>query len=258
MSIRIAYCMHRGMPHRQQDALLVGADVRQSANLRSQHVALDGEVLVALADGVAASPNAQLASQFVLNELPKVLQQHADWCQEGLFNGRHVRETHARLCAELAHRPQMHGSATTLVAAHIKGSRIAILNTGDSRAYLRSANGSVRQLSRDHTELQRLRDAGDADAMTEYASLYGALSDCLVADSLESDFAIHRETLTLAPNDLLVLCTDGVHDILGDARWRDLIAEHSDSLTLVHAARTAVLAAGASDNFSVIAAHSQI
>ena len=228
-------------------------EVRQSKNLRPQEKWTDDEILIALADGVAASPNAQLASHFVLSELPRVLQQRPEWCHDGLINGRHLRETHARLCEELASRPQMYGSSTTIVAAHINGRRAVVVNTGDSRAYLRRRDGSVRQLSKDHTELQRLRDAGEADATTEYASLFSALSDCLIADSEEGGFEIHMESLILAPDDVLVLCTDGVHDVLGDAPWQALIAEQSDPLTLVHAARSALLANGAYDNFSVIA-----
>lgn len=228
-------------------------EVRQSRNLHPQEKWIDGEILIALADGVAASPNAQLASHFVLSELPRVLQQRPEWCHEGLINGRHLRETHARLCEELARRPQMYGSSTTIVAAHIIGTRAVVVNTGDSRAYLRRRDGSVRQLSKDHTELQRLRDAGEADDTTEYASLFSALSDCLIADSEEGGFEIHLASLILAPDDVLVLCTDGVHDVLGDVQWQTLVAQHSDPLTLVHATRNALLADGAYDNFSAIA-----
>jgi serine/threonine protein phosphatase PrpC len=257
MPFRIAYCMHRGKPLQQQDALLVQGEVRQSKNLLPVETQVDDEVLIALADGVAASPNAQLASRFVLSELPRVMSERAHWCQDGLVNGRHVRELHARLCGELARRPQMYGSSSTIVMAQIKDSRVVVLNTGDSRAYLRKCDGSIRQLSQDHTELQRLRDAGTADATTEYASLYGALSDCLIADSEESDFAIHLATLTLAPGELLVLCTDGVHDVLGDAPWQTMMTQHADPLTLVDAARAALLAVDAYDNFSLIAVMDQ-
>jgi len=253
LTFRIAYCMHRGASPRQQDALLIGTGVHQSGNLLPAEIVHHGDVLIALADGVAASPHAQLASRFVLNALPQVLQQRPEWQQDGFVTGRHVREVHARLCADIAQRPQLHGSSTTLVVAQVKDTRAAVLNSGDSRAYVRRADGDVRQVSRDHTELQQLRDSGEADDSTEYASLYGALSDCLVADSLESSFAIHLATPLLAAGDMLVLCTDGVHDVLGDRRWKQLIGENADPLLLVSVARAAVLEAGAFDNFSVIA-----
>ena len=43
-------------------------------------------------------------------------------------------------------------------------------------------HGDTTQLSRDHTELQHLIDTGQAQAGIEYASVYHALSDCLIAD----------------------------------------------------------------------------
>lgn len=234
--------------------MLVGAEVKQFRNLHPKELDCGDEVLIALADGVATSPNAQFASRFILEELARVLEQHPQWCQDELITGRHVREVHARLCAEVSSRPHLHGSSSTLVAAHVRGNRAAILNVGDSRAYLRKSDGSVRQLSHDHTELQRLRDAGEANDETEYASVYGALSDCLIADSLESGFAIHRTTANLAPADLLVLCTDGVHEVLGDERWQALLAGNPEPTTLVEVTRAVVLKSGAPDNFSVIAA----
>lgn len=253
MRFRIAYCMHRGAPPRQQDALLVGTEVKQFRNLHPKECECDDEVLIALADGVATSPHAQFTSRFILDELLRVLERHPQWCRDDLATGRHVREVHAGLCAQVSQHPFLHGSSSTLVAAHLKGSRVAVINTGDSRAYLRKADGSIQQLSHDHTEWQRLRDAGEADDATGYASVYGALSDCLIADSLESEFAIHRATAMLAPADLIVLCTDGVHDVLGDNRWLALLVESADPTTLVKATRIAVLQSGAPDNFSVIA-----
>jgi len=85
------------------------------------------------------------------------------------------------------------------VAVHVKDGHAVVLNVGDSRAYLRAPAGSVRQLRRDHSELQRLRDSGEVDADTSDASFYDALSDCLVADPQESDFAIHRATDAQCP-----------------------------------------------------------
>lgn len=257
MAFRISYCMHRGACERQQDALLVGDEVKQFRNLHPKELDCSDEILIAVADGVATSPHAQFASRFVLEQLPRVLRDYPQWCQDDLTTGRHVREVHARLCAEVSRTPHLHGSSTTLVAAHLRGNRAAIINSGDSRAYLRRADGAVELLSHDHTELQRLRDAGEVDEATEYASVYGALSDCLIADSLESGFAIHRATITLSTEDMIVLCTDGVHEVLGDEQWLALIANHPDPAGVVTATRDAVLKAGAPDNFLVVASRTK-
>lgn len=245
--------MHRGVSMLQEDALLVDGKVHQRFDLAPTEVALAGGFVIALADGVAASPRSELVSQFVLEQLPGVLKSHPEWCQDGVMSSRHIREVHTRLCEATTRTPRMHGGATTLVAAHVINNRAAILNSGDSRAYVRRADGTVRQVTCDHTELERLRESGELDEGVDYASFYGSLSDCLVADSLESEFAIHRATISLARGDSLVLCTDGVHDVLGDANSLQRVARLLDPLPWVKEVRAEILAAGAPDNFSLIA-----
>ncbi len=253
MPIQIAYCMHRGDTPSQQDALLVDNTVYQSADLLPCKTNLGMDVMVAIADGVATSPQAQLASKLVLKTLAAALVQRPEDCVEGLLSARHIRWTQARLSAVLSVNRATRGASSTVVAVHLKDGHAVVLNVGDSRAYLRTAAGSVRQLSQDHTELQRLRDSGEADASTHYASIYNALSDCLVADPQESEFDIHRETVRLVPGMLFVLCSDGVHDVLGEPIWQALISENYEPFALVEATRAAVLKAGALDNFSIIA-----
>lgn len=249
---RVAFAMHRGAPARQQDAVLVGVEVWQEDRLAPQEALTETDVLAALADGVATSPSAQFASRFVLKTLPRVIAEHPQWLQEGYVAARHVRETQARLAAELARRPGLRGSSCTLVAAHFLAGHVVVLNSGDSRAYLRRRDGSVQQLSRDHTELQRMIDAGEADATTEYASIYDALSDCLIADPHEGGFSIHRAETRLQDGDAVILCTDGVHDVLGEAAWRKQMEALADPFPLVQATHEAVLKAGAPDNFSLV------
>ena len=242
-------CTHRGSSPEQQDAVLLASRVIQSAHLlHSEQVDRD-DLLIAVADGVATSPSAALASRRYLTALASLSPQTVGQP----MNARQVRTAHQLFCDELTRKRSSYGASTTLVAAHIVGRRVAVLNVGDSRAYRRSVSGGVVQISRDHTELNRLRESGIADAGVEYGSIYDALSDCLIADPEETGFAIHCESLELQDGDLLILCSDGVHDVLGDAAWRALIAEHATPHALVQQTRERVLAAGAPDNFSIIA-----
>ncbi len=64
--------------------------------------------------------------------------------------------------------------------------------------------------------MQGMIDRGEASPDAEYASVYGMLEHVLCADSEESDFAIHQGLATLEPGDTLVLCSDGIHDEIGE------------------------------------------
>lgn len=86
----------------------------------------------------------------------------------------------------------------------------------------------------------------------EYASFYYSLDSCLVADSEESEFAIHRRIERMAVGDTLLLCTDGVHDTLSHAQLQSLFNASLSPKEQAQVWRDAVLDAGAPDNLSLI------
>lgn len=254
MPIRIAFCTHRGSTPGQQDSVLIGSQVHQHDDLAS-HVDVESTaMLLAIADGLAVSPRSGDVSRALLEVFSKALDDNPQWLRDGLLSNRHLREAHTRLCDRAARQPRLRGGASTIVAAYVREDHVAIINCGDSRAYVRRANGDIGQLSRDHTELQQMLESGDVEAGTDYASIYDRLTDWIETNSNESDFAIHRDEIRLEAADLLVLCSDGVHDVLPQPQWHDIMRASSDPATMVATTRSSVLEAGAFDNFSVIAA----
>lgn len=251
-SLRVAATMHRGNNPGQQDAMWLMGRLFQQDDLPPQLFDChDG--LFAVADGLANSPTPERASRLAVEALAKSLHDHPEWTgYDGLPSTRHVHAAQAALCDALASRQLLPGSSTTLVAACVQQNHVAVLNSGDSRAYLIRSDGSAKQLSRDHTELRRMIDNGEAQAGVEYASMYYVLSDCLAAAPECDDFAVHRETTELHPGDRLILCSDGAHDVLDDLTWLAAMAVQPDPVKMVEATREAVLARGAPDNFSII------
>lgn len=247
--IELAFTQHCGRNPGQQDALWDGVQVFQQRDLptASRSVENEDRWAIAVADGVASSPMAQRASRVVLESLAAEMSSGAD------FDVRTIRRVHGRLCDALA-KGKTFGSSTTLVAMECKHGQCKVLSIGDSRAYRVSAAGEWQPLTRDHTVLNAMIDRGEADAHTEYASFYGMLEHCLIADDEELDFAVHHSVTRLDFGDAILLCTDGVHDTLGDARLKKLTVHPMEPLAQVEKWRNAVLKAGAPDNFSMVLA----
>ena len=165
-----------------------------------------------------------------------------------------MRQAQARLAEKLADHPKTFGAATTLAVAHVRGQRAAILNVGDSRVYQVSREGRWRRLSKDHTVLQGMIDRGEASPDTEYASIYGMLAHVLSADHEDGDFAIHRVMVTLEPGDTLMLCSDGIHDEIGEEKLWDLFDPLLEVTAQAKVWRDAVWVHGAKDNLSLVVA----
>lgn len=138
---------------------------------------------------------------------------------------------------------------TTLTAALIIGSRLFMVHVGDSRAYLLHADRFV-QLTTDHTVVQALQDAGQLTA--EEAINHpnrNLLYRALVGEELELVDAFSR---SLPEKGALMLCSDGLWGLVSDADMKAiLISDRSlqeKADTLVEKA----LAAGGTDNVTVV------
>lgn len=247
MALTITCTQHIGRRALQQDTLWNGSAIYQEQDLPVQETPISENacVTVAVADGVSSSPSAHLASKKVIEALRMEVRQGTR------FDGRLLRRVHGHLCDALA-KGSTFGSATTLTVAQVQGERCKILSVGDSRAYLIDANGHWRQLSRDSTILNDLIDDGEADYETEYASLYNMLESCLVADDEETEFMIHASESNLLEGETLLLCTDGVHGVLGDKPLHALYEPSLRGSEQVERWRQAILDAGAWDNFSLL------
>ena len=261
MMLTLAYTMHRGkICRQQQDCILINGAIYQAPVLPITALSLtEDEALLAVADGVAASGGdrriaPQQASRIVLEELARVVRGRPEWLQEGFVAHRHVRQVQARLAECLANHRRTYGAASTLAVAHVRGQNAAILNVGDSRVYQVNREGRWRRLSKDHTVLQGMLDRGEASPDAEYASVYGMLEHVLCADSEESDFAIHRVLATLESGDTLVLCSDGIHDEIGEEMLWKLFDPALDVAAQAKVWRDAVWRHGAGDNLSLVVA----
>jgi protein phosphatase len=152
---------------------------------------------------------------------------------------------------KLSHdEPECEGMGTTLVAAVACNDHITIAHVGDSRAY-RFRTGVLEQLTKDHSLLQEQIDAGLISPEQVRASSNRNLVTRAVG--VDPDLAIEIHSYQVLPDDIYLLCSDGLSDMLEDAVIQDALATESTSLDnacdiLVNRANES----GGHDNISVV------
>ena len=155
--------------------------------------------------------------------------------------------------AAMSH-PEYAGMGTTLVVAVYRGERLWLGHIGDSRGY-RFRNGHLEQLTRDHSLLQEQIDAGLITAEQAAYSMHKNLVTRAVGVDELVDLEIHD--YPVEPGDLLLMCSDGLSDMLSDEQIEQLLRTN-DSLPAAGAMLVqAANAAGGRDNIAVILARAK-
>ena len=133
---------------------------------------------------------------------------------------RHVGQTVTE--ASMTH-PALSGMGTTLTAAFSAGDELFVVHVGHSRAYL-YRKGRLARLTRDQTVAQRVVETGRT-APTELAAhdLRHVLTDAMGGHA--GDPRIEIETYPLLDGDVVMLCTNGLTDLVDDADITAVLGE---------------------------------
>ncbi|WP_370248286.1 PP2C family serine/threonine-protein phosphatase [Nocardioides sp.] len=209
-----------------------------------------GPYLLVVADGVGGAAAGEVASAtatYVATALSMLSNPPGDPVD---LLATAVDQAGAQLRAGIATDPSRSGMSTTLTAIATDGTRCAVAQVGDSRAYLRR-DDVVTQLTTDHTLVQALVESGRLTAAEARVSPHrNIVVRALGGQSLpEPDLAL----LELAPGDRLLLCSDGLNDYTEDDVIADLLGL-PDREEAVAALIEAALQGGGRDNVTVLVA----
>ncbi len=145
------------------------------------------------------------------------------------------------------------GMGTTIVGGVIKNNGNGhIINVGDSRAYLISRRGSsIRQITRDHSLVEELMEAGAITA--EQARSHPQKN--IITRALGSDARVECDyfTFTLSNGDILLMCSDGLSNIVSDLEMLECAKEFHEPEPLCRALMSKALNRGARDNVTILA-----
>jgi PPM family protein phosphatase len=225
----------------------------------------DRGLLMMVADGMGGHVAGEVASRTVLVTLTHLILNHPEWAMKvdeksaADIQDRAVARYEA-LDAALAERmqadPSLKGMGTTLTVAYSLGLDVFIAHAGDSRAYL-VHEGSIRQLTRDHTYVQRMVDAGmlSREAAAEH-QLRNALTNVLGGGKRSVEVELQR--LHVAAGDRLLLCSDGLTGTMKDEEIAGVLAQSPSAAESCRRLVDLALERGAPDNVTVIVARYEL
>jgi len=206
--------------------------------------------LLAVADGVGGSKGGRVASQILTGELARA----ALSSEGGLTSstlGEAIVQVNQRIF-ELGDRtPALYRMGTTCIAASILPPRMFLAQVGDSRAYLHHC-GVARQLTNDHRLVQEMVDRGELTLReADKHPMRNILTRCVGGSTaIEIDLFEYE----LEPGDTLLMCSDGLSDMVRHESILEAVASDERLDRLVNSLIQLANDFGGQDNISVVMA----
>lgn len=215
-----------------------------------------GHALIVVADGMGGARAGDFASQKAIEVISQALTEPSlpteDEAEERMTAA--ITQANRRVYEASLAAPDRRGMGCTVVAALILGEQYWLGSVGDSRAYLFNATAS-QQLTDDHTWVNaRVREGSLTAEQAARHALRHVLNRAVgTHPSVEIDV---WPAQPLRPGDRLLLCSDGLYDVLPDSEIRAIVVG-SDPQTAADRLLAAALEAPAHDNVTVIVLHAQ-
>ncbi|MCH1441521.1 MAG: protein phosphatase 2C domain-containing protein [Rubripirellula sp.] len=264
-SVEISAVTHRGRVRKKnEDQYAVVRRTRAGVVLASSLPSSDlthpdrTAWLMCVADGLGGEVSGEVASATATKAMLEFASEMSSWVMQPTENLQLDIQKRVALYSQAIKRElrdkakenaELDGMATTLTAAYIYGDSAVVVNVGDSRSYLVGASG-IRQITRDHTVAQDLLDAGvPAESTRAYGNV---LTRCFGTDGEPVPVDVFHVKLNV--NDRILLCSDGLSDLVIDADIATVIAESKSTVDACETLVSAALLAGGRDNITVVLA----
>ncbi len=212
--------------------------------------------LLVLADGMGGYNAGEIASQMLVNFLRDEL---GAWLKQASAAPAEAVGQAIQICVDNANRaifdtaennPRMAGMGTTLVVAVVRPEGLWLGHIGDSRAYRWRGGRQLAQITRDHSLLQEQIDAGLITPEQAASALHKNLVTRAVGVEPRTDLELHCHAWQA--DDLLMLCSDGLSDMVRDTDIAALCERHTDLEDLARALVEKANAQGGRDNITVV------
>jgi len=234
------------------------SDVGQTREHNEDSISWDIDLgLVMLADGMGGHNAGEIASELAVTAIrdalldvltPEMLETKMIKCEEALREA--VVYANEEIHDQAQRRIECAGMGTTVVITLFHENKVTFAHVGDSRIY-RLRQGELRQLTQDHSLVQEMIDNGYLSQ--EEAMISSSRNLITRALGIAPDVEVDVETQDIDMDDVYLLCSDGLSDLLNDQDMTRVLLDRQNRLD--NAAQQLVDLAnerGGTDNISVI------
>jgi len=180
--------------------------------------------LFALADGVGGHERGEVASRLAVDSVLEGFRNAASGAQLASLLPKLVQSANGQVYAAAAGKA-VGGMATTLVLCALRFDQAVITHVGDSRCYL-IRDGRATPLTRDHTLAAEQVNLG----LLSTQEAVEAPTRHVLSRAVGGDLVIAPETtqIQVNPEDVLMLCSDGLHGALPAAEIAYVVTQRKD------------------------------
>ncbi|MFD0587913.1 Stp1/IreP family PP2C-type Ser/Thr phosphatase [Paenibacillus sp. GCM10027627] len=214
-----------------------------------------GVTLAIVADGMGGHQAGDVASEMAVNAFRNALERHADKTELSEDEGKMlirqaIGEANEAIYATASSNERYHNMGTTIVAALLRDSQAVIGHVGDSRAY-RITKEAIELLTMDHSLVSELMRSGQLTE--EEAARHPRRNVLTRAVGTDAHVEIDVQALSLAPGDVLLLCSDGLTNMVSERQMHDTVSSEEMAIEAKadHLIELA-LEAGGDDNVTVV------
>jgi serine/threonine protein phosphatase PrpC len=212
---------------------------------------LSAQPVAAVADGMGGHSAGEVASAIAIEELT-ALRDRGPWENETAATDdlkQAILRANRRIREMAARDRRLSGMGTTLVALLEDGDMVHVANVGDSRGYL-LRQGELSQVTVDHSLVQELVD--DGRLSPEDAERHPQRSVITRALGIDPEVEFDLFTYKLQVGDRLLLCSDGLSDVVEPAQIRKVLLRVPSAKRAARELVSVANANGGPDNITVI------
>ena len=212
--------------------------------------------LLVIADGMGGHNAGEVASQIAVTVFQEWATDAADLDlspdEQLVVLKQLTAEANRRVYAYSQQHNLPDGMGTTLIAGFLTPTCLVHIHIGDSRIYV-LRDDAIELITRDHSLVQKMVDSGILTP--QEARVHPRRNVISRAVGLESTVPIDAGNIPLSPDDTVLLCTDGLYDmVIDDTEIAELIRSASDLEDASSALINQALDYGGEDNVTLILA----